>query len=153
MRHRKIASPGSISELGIRLVNLRALIRDGQPNMAAVAIAQDIDSDLRTIQVAVTRDWQYTTTSAPPSSSPGSPLFEGKRHNYNVLWLAEIWNHWRMLRIAVNQILAQPRPWCEEGKEERDSALSSIRAMSEELCISVSSFDHNPRKKPASLSA
>jgi hypothetical protein len=147
MRDRKTASPGSISEIGIRLVNLRALYKTGPRSASVLAVARDIDSDLILIRDAVHQEWKYITISVQGKehhpSHAGTKFFLGKRHDYAELWIAEIWNHWRMLRIAVNQILNQP-----DSPDTNFEALAArvIRDMSEEVCISVSSFESSPRR-------
>jgi hypothetical protein len=147
MRDHKTASPGSISEIGIRLVNLRALCKTEARSSNVLAAARDIDSDLVLIRDAVPQEWKYTTVTAREEdrqSNHADPLFlRGKQHKYAELWVAEIWNHWRMLRITVNQILHQPDSM---HTDHEALAAAIIKDMSEELCISVPSFENSPRR-------
>lgn len=136
LREHHVASPGSMSEISLRLVNLRAVAkRTAGPTQEVRDAARSIDNDLMMWYDVVPTEWQYTTVEGS-----GDRTFNGKRHVYNMWWAAEVWNNWRLIRIAAHQIMLQG----DEG-ESADAAVQLIRHMSEEICISVSAFLDYPR--------
>jgi hypothetical protein len=150
-RRRDVASPGSMSEISFRLVNLCARWETGEiPDPAVVRdVAREIDDDLEAWRQGVAPGWRYsvnaddgTTAVAATAdgSSGGTTGFDGKRHVYPNLWVAEAWNSWRTLRIRVNQIIHQT------DHRHRDRARADIRRLSTDLCISTSNFTGTPRK-------
>ena len=144
-KRRNIASPASICALSFRIVNLRAAFKTGEMTDQQLIreTALDIDSDLETWKAGVPISWRHATID-DPNTDPAT-CFEGKRHVYPNLWIAEAWNNWRSLRILVNQIILQNELRTDmSGIAER--AVEMIRHFSAELCISISSFTNSPRK-------
>jgi hypothetical protein len=150
-QHRNIASPGSICEISFRMVNLRAAFQNGEvtdPQVIREA-ALDIDSDLETWRAGVPLNWRYATIDA--TEAPVGTCFDGKRHVYPSLWIAEVWNSWRTLRILVNQIIVQNELRSSvPGNAQKSIALSIIHQFSTELCISTTSFMDTPRRSLSS---
>ena len=150
-RHRNLASPGSISEISFRLVNLWAAFNN-EKNAAPHTIretALEIDGDLETWRSGVHLNWRYATTDA---SEAAADICEGRTHVYPNLWIAETWNNWRVQRILVNQIIMQNEIRSSvPDAEQKAIALSVIYQMSIELCTSVSSFKDTPRKSSTLL--
>jgi hypothetical protein len=145
----KVASPGSISEISFRIVNLRAAIQNGHVTDSDTILQQanQIDDELMAWKTTASHSWMYGT--AESARIPGVPYFDGKCHVYPNLWVAEIWNNWRTLRILVNQILLYQSPSMHSLDQlNRSNAQSTIRILSTEICISTSSFARTPRNSP-----
>jgi hypothetical protein len=146
-QRRKVASPGSISEISFRTINLRAALTSGEISDPTIirATALDMDQDLESWRAGLPRVWLYTPVKHYESDSPD--FFDGQEHIYVNSWITTAWNTWRTLRILVNQIILEN----EENSAMPDlsqisSAVSTIRELSRDICISVPSFGDNPRK-------
>lgn len=143
-KHRNIASPASICELSYRLVNLRAAFKTGQIADPRIILetALDIDDDLETFQAGVHGIWRYSTMNVV--DAPTGTYFEGKRHVYPNLWIAEVYNNWRVLRILINQIILQSE--LRVGMSDlAQRSLELVQRFCAELCISVPTFVDSPR--------
>jgi hypothetical protein len=138
MQKRNTASLASISELSYRLVNLRAAFKTGM-----ITDPRIIDDDLDAFRAGVPWYWECATLDA--TDAPTGTFFDGKRHAYPNLWVAEVWNNWRTLRILINQIILQSE--LRTGmSDQAQRSLELIHRFCAELCISVASFAHSPRK-------
>src|SRR5215469_5390983 len=140
-QHRKIASRGSICEISFRLVNLRAAFENGEITDPHVIreTALEIDADLETWRAGAPPNWRYSTNNVTEASV--GTCFDGKRHVYPNLWVADGWNNWRSVRIVVNQIIMQNELRSSAPDNEQKSiAVPIIRQFSTDLCISASSF-------------
>ncbi|KAH8698527.1 hypothetical protein BGW36DRAFT_460428 [Talaromyces proteolyticus] len=145
-RDRKYASPASISEISFRTANLRAALRTGEITNPEVIrkLALEIDSDLESWGAVVPPSWHYKIID-DPNAAVGT-CFVGTRHMYPEHWIIEIWNNWRVLRILVNHIVVQNEARLMQGSESKKlAALSVIRQLSTDICISVYSFTGSPR--------
>ena len=146
-QRRNVSSPGSICEISFRVVNLHAAVSSGEitdPQLICQK-AFDIDSDLESWKVGLPPQWRYATAAAS-DETPGT-YFDGQRHKYPSLWIADAWNNWRVLRIIVNQIIMQNGgPSSLLNDIQRASVVSNIRHMSGELCTSAASFNGTPRR-------
>ncbi|KPM38717.1 hypothetical protein AK830_g7849 [Neonectria ditissima] len=140
-----LASDGSICEISFRLVNLRAVCKACVTDPEAIRkVALDIDAELESWQAGMSQKWRYTTVDV---SKPSGNLFEGKRHVYPNLWIAEIWNNWRIMRVLANQIIRQMECYSGVSSYEPESnALAAIQRLSADVCISISSFRDTPRQ-------
>lgn len=141
-----IASPESISEIGFRIVNLRAAVTNG--TMAATTIcetAMAIDRDLEVWRTCVSRNWHYTTANT--SQDEPDTGFMGKVHSYPSMWIAEVWTNWRILRIMANQFFVKGYRLLStvNGAAQMSVSIEIIRQLSIGICISVSWFDGTPR--------
>jgi hypothetical protein len=139
----------SMTDMCFRLLNLRAAIKNSE-NTDAQAIreaALELDSDLDTFSTNVPSTWKHTAIDI--SDDPvGDIYFNGVRHLYSDLWTAKVWNHWRTLRILVNQIIVQTEGHSVSVLSSAQSinAHSIIHQLSIDICISTSSFIGSPRK-------
>lgn len=143
----KVASSGSISEISFRIVNFKAAIQNGHVTDPDTILQQanQIDEKLVAWKATASHSWMYGTVDS--ARTPGVPYFEGKCHVYPNLWVAEIWNNWRALRILVNQIILYHIPLTHSIYSlKRANAQSTILTLSTEICISTSSFARTPRK-------
>jgi hypothetical protein len=144
-RHRNFASPASICEISFRIVNLHAALKTGRitdPQVIRHAAVM-IDEDLETWKAGVPRNWIPVTIDA--AEGPVSACFDGKRHIYPNLWVAEIWSNWRTLRILVHQLMLQnERRFNVPGDVQ--ISISTIQQLSTELCIAFASFTGTPRR-------
>ncbi|KAJ9608738.1 hypothetical protein H2200_006509 [Cladophialophora chaetospira] len=143
---RKIASPGSISEISFRTINLRAALKNRELTDPAIirATALAIDADIASWRAALPPSWGYITTDklkdAPGSFNPESS------HIYTNNWIADAWNNWRTLRIIVKQIILE-NEICSMTPDpaQISTAEAVIRQMSIDICVSIHSFRDNPR--------
>lgn len=154
-RDRDLASRGSLSVISLRIVNLRAAFKNGEIKDPEIVreMALAIDSDLEDWRGGVSSNWTYSTTAEVNASD----CFNGERHVYPSIWIAEIWNNWRTLRALVNQIIAQNESrqrymLDDTGQSQLEyHALSKIRSLSTDMCISAHCFEGNPRTYYSSL--
>jgi hypothetical protein len=143
----KRASPGSMFEISVRMVNLRAIFKRSE----AIDIhyfrekALELERDLQSWKAGVPLSWTYTTQNDTQAST--DTPFGGKSHFYPTLGLTDAWNHWRTLRIFVNKIIVQNEDRSiAPDNAQRSLAISIIREMSSDLCISTSSYIDTPCK-------
>ncbi|KAL3448119.1 hypothetical protein BJX65DRAFT_73372 [Aspergillus insuetus] len=139
-----LATPGSISEICFRLVNLRAVIADNSFDSPAAIRerAFSIEADLEDWKASAGTSWKYDELYAPDSTN--STMFMGKHHRYANPWIARAWLNFRVLRIAVNQVIIDNAVKLEFANEIVSRARHLVRELSTEICISVSSFDETP---------
>ncbi|KAL2816473.1 hypothetical protein BJX63DRAFT_441558 [Aspergillus granulosus] len=137
------ATPGSISEICFRLVNLRALIaHDGLVDPIFIREhAFAIDADLEEWKASAQIRWAYETISAPNTSRSA---FMEKHHHYANLWVATAWLNYRLLRILVNKLIIENELKLEYADEILSRAREIVKHLSTEICISVGSFDGTP---------
>ncbi|KAH8658131.1 hypothetical protein BX600DRAFT_63442 [Xylariales sp. PMI_506] len=171
-RTNQVSSPASICEISFRAINLRAtslrylkdnndrnnFVEDSDVLKRIRDTALAIDADLQAWKKITVPKWWYTSWDVPlqdPSSPSGGKAgagekasgFNGKIHHYHSLWVAEVWNNWRTVRIMVNQIIVNT----EEAAglsgiaQIKSAALTVVREMSKDICISADSFMDNPR--------
>jgi hypothetical protein len=132
----KYSSPGSIAEISFRTANLRAALRNGEITDPEVIceVAREIDSDLEDWRAVVPASWHYKTVHDPSSS-------DGESHVYTSLWIVDILNNWRILRILVNHIIVQNDDLSSRSDHPRTrDALSVIRQLSSDINLSVICF-------------
>jgi hypothetical protein len=144
-RTRDLASPGSICEISFRIINLRAAFKNGEIKDSDMVreIALDIDSDLEKWRKSAPLKWNYATIDAPQATD--GIYFDGKRHVYPNLLVPDGWNSWRILRILINKIIVQNESRSNAPNiSQKSKAMSVIREMSCDLCISVSSIVDTP---------
>lgn len=143
LKSKYVASPGSISEISLRVVNLRAAAKNKSKSREEYReAAYAIEADLIMWADVAPKQWNYTEVEGPE----GEGHYRGKRHVYQLPWSVEMWNNWRVLRIAVSQIMVQDVTASSLEVQADKEALKLIREMSEDICISVSAFSHYPRK-------
>jgi hypothetical protein len=147
-QQRKVASPGSISEISFRTINLRAALNGGEITDPATirATLLELDHDLEAWRAGLDPGWKYSSVSDPEETSSGSCL-KGHRHFYPNNWIADAWNNWRGLRIIVKQMILENEARSATPDVVQNShATSVIRELSADICISIQSFRDNPRK-------
>ncbi len=142
-RQINVASPASITEICFRVVNLRAALRTGAITDPGVirTVAMDIDDDLETWRTGLTPSWRYASVVSPPGTHCDD-CFNGLRHVYPSLWIAEAWNNWRILRLLVNQMLMQTGVDLSETTKKQ----KAIRQLSSEVCLTVYNFTESSRE-------
>ncbi|KAK3937231.1 hypothetical protein QBC46DRAFT_461014 [Diplogelasinospora grovesii] len=136
-QQRRVASPGSTCEISFRIVNLQAALNSTHSDFICTK-AVEIDGDLEAWRDGVLRlpSWQYCATITSVDDGAG---FDGKRHIYPNLWVAEAWNSWRTLRILVNQIIVRSTSSEDSGYSPviLSRVIEVIRQLSTDLCISA----------------
>ncbi|KAF2095066.1 hypothetical protein NA57DRAFT_44915 [Rhizodiscina lignyota] len=141
---RKTIAPVPLGDTCFRLLELRGAIKRGDitdpETIRDAAIA--INRDLETWRATVPSSWRYTVIDV--GDAPTCTYFEGKSHVYSNPWTAQVWNNWRTLRILVNQIILENCNVLDSA--DGSSALSLIRRLSTEICISAPNFMEAPRK-------
>ena len=129
------------------MVNLRASFKDGSvidPRVLRKK-ALDIEQDLKDWKATVPQAWHYDVVDAGEAAS--DTCFEGKRHIYGNIWVGEIWNNWRVLRILVNQILYQNEDEFDTPDEHlKATTLSIIHEHSTQICESSPHFANSSRE-------
>ncbi|KAK1636083.1 hypothetical protein BDP81DRAFT_429010 [Colletotrichum phormii] len=143
--------PGSLAVLGFRLVNLSAAMNAQQITDADAIcrIAVDIDSDLNAWASRSSQsDRKFHEAEADAPERENS--FNGRRHVYNSVWGAQVWNNWRSLSIVTNRIVLDhvDKQNFDDGalKERmRFESISIIQRLSMDICISTSSLSGTPR--------
>ena len=146
LRHRAV-SPASISEISFRMVNLRAAHKGGHITdpQAIREKLLEMQSDLAAWKDSVPQSLGFFVVDAV--NTVPYTCYEGKRHLYPNIWVAEIWNNWRVLRILVNQFIYLNE--CEFGEPDeglKATALSIIHEHSVEICESLFTFLDSTRK-------
>ena len=100
-------TPGKLfSDIMIRFIDLNVAVKNGSlfnPD-AIIASAMQIDSELLNLQANMLPMWQYQTifTDADPDL-----VSEGFYHVYSDLWVAQMWNNFRIIRMVLNEIIRE----------------------------------------------
>lgn len=136
-----LSSPASIFETSIRVVSLYNDLHCSRADSQLILQrARRIDEDLRQWKHLLPKHWLYEVDTTSSS------------HTYPSIWIAEIWNCWRVIRIMVQQIIV------EIGLKDKTAtnidianAVSIIRQLSTDICDSVSVFSQTPSKSFANL--
>lgn len=145
-RRRKERRPGPMGTWCFRLLQLRDAIRsnDVKDGQTICETAAEIDRELTAWSASLPT---YATIDVPVGVSDDE-FFQGKRHVYNNLVIAQAWNNWRTMRIVANQMIVQSEA-CSGASgvsHASPSPLAIIREMSDEICTSAPSFAGVPRK-------
>lgn len=144
-RRRKKSRPGPLGSLCFRLLHLRDAIRHDELKDRATIYetAVEIDRDL----MAWAEHLPAHTTVDASADSLHEAFFQGKRHIYSNLLVAQAWNNWRTLRIVVNRIVLENEVQSEAaGTTHKSPVISVIRQLSTDICTSAASFAGSPRK-------
>ncbi|KAB5522151.1 hypothetical protein GE09DRAFT_1155251 [Coniochaeta sp. 2T2.1] len=135
--------PAPLWSIVCRLLHLRDIIRSGEveDRRAVCETARGIDRDL--VEWSATLPG-YTTVEAPADGGDGI-CFQGKRHVYSGLSIAQAWNNWRTLRIVVNQLMMRHGEAGNiSGALERSAAEEVARSLAADICASAGSFEGSP---------
>lgn len=146
-QQRKAASPASICEISFRVVNLWAAFKSETATdpQAIRARALEIDGDLKAWGQSLPSYWKYATVDDGERAAEAS--FGRIRHEYPGLWVANVWNNWRTLRIVIGHILIHNETRSVRPDSALEAfALSIIHQMSVDICVSTSSFNGDSRK-------
>lgn len=94
------------SDIMIRFIDLNVAVQNRSLSNtdAIIASAAQIDSELLNLQTNIPPMWQYQTifTDADPDL-----VFEGFYHVYSDLWVAQMWNNFRILRMVLNEVIRE----------------------------------------------
>jgi hypothetical protein len=133
----------TMGDLCFRFFDLRSGIKTGKfPKQKDICeAAYQMDKDLATWSLTLAPKSGYTTESV--EDAPAGLYFKGKRHVYGNAWAAQVWNNWRTLRILLNRIILcndmpDGVPWA--------TALSVVKDLSNEICISTPMLIGSPRE-------
>ncbi|OCL01595.1 hypothetical protein AOQ84DRAFT_273148, partial [Glonium stellatum] len=100
-------APGRIfSDIMIRFINLNVAIKNGNlfNSDAIIASAMQIDSELVKLQSNMPPMWQYQTVFTDADSEL---VAEGFYHVYSDLWVAQMRNNFRILRMVLNEVIRE----------------------------------------------
>ncbi|ORY13038.1 hypothetical protein BCR34DRAFT_562645 [Clohesyomyces aquaticus] len=137
--------PRPIGDLYFQLIELRAAMKKGSLTDRIVIreTAISLDEELVVWKGTIPEMWKYTTIDAV--GFPPGACFRGKRHLYNRLWTARVWNNWRTVRILLNRIIIDTTPFDTPIGMEEGSPMALIRENSTEICISSPDLIGSPR--------
>jgi hypothetical protein len=144
--HRAKTRPGPVRGMCFRILNLRSAIKGGDitDSETIFRAATDMNREFNAWETNLKSLWSYDSIN-DGNTTTGS--YEGKRHIYRDLQLAQIWNNWRTLRILVHQfILHDMDQTCALYTAHAPAALSLVHQMATEICVSVASFAGSSRK-------
>lgn len=141
-----------------------------QWNIYAVSMllheVRSIDIILSTWPASIPDSWQYTAIShaswGPTSSLPTDyqcEIYPGSLDSYYDIWIASVWNSYRVSRLFLNAIIVRCVTWlanvphnpADEDAECFD-AVTTIQSMANDICASVPFFlGYEPRSLPPDL--
>ncbi|KAJ5570578.1 uncharacterized protein N7459_010008 [Penicillium hispanicum] len=108
-----------------------------------------LDANLRSWAMSLSPAWRYTVIDDPCShlgDNTGFPVYGGRRHLYQRVTFVSMWNHYRQLRIIVNEMIrsmslrlwkAQRPPECQQTVSQ---SIAIINQMADDLCTSISYY-------------
>lgn len=143
---RRQRQPRPMGDMCFRLLDLRRDMKNGElsDSQAILAAASILEDDLLSWADSLPPDCAYDTLNA---NNTDTAHFHAKRHVYSNVWMAQLWNHWRSLRILVSRIILHAE---DIGGDQNETAISSrtslIRQLSTDICISTSDLMDKPRK-------
>lgn len=136
----------AVVEIVIRFIDLHASIRtkaftDPVKIVSAVAF---LDGELERWEANLPLDWKFTVRS---KDLPDGSSFDGKCHEYCDVWISRMFNHYRWMRILLNELflehLNRITYLTSEHLVQKMKALETINRMATDICTSISSyFDH-----------
>jgi hypothetical protein len=97
----------NLSEIVINFTNLRASMagfRDFSNSAAIVSAALQIDSDLAAWATECPLHYVYNTITMKERSES---VFADYYHVYPNIWIATTWNHYRSIRMLVNELILE----------------------------------------------
>lgn len=152
--------PESIADVSFRLANLRAEIKSGKitdPKAIREAAIQ-VDKDLKARRTKLHPISRFYSVKA--AGVPSEISYNGNCHVYSSDASANVWNNWRALRILANQIIyhydEDTRDTFENPQDDVDGtipnpalhpAVSIIRELSTDICISATTMTNSPRSR------
>lgn len=135
-----------MGDICFRLLDLRRDVQNGRllDSSAIRAAALVLEDDLLSWADSLPTSCGYDTIDA---NDTDTNYFRGKRHIYSNVWMTQLWNHWRSLRILVSRIILQAES---NSKISKRTAISTrkdlIRQLSTDVCVSTTELMHKPRK-------
>ncbi|KAB5522947.1 hypothetical protein GE09DRAFT_1154699 [Coniochaeta sp. 2T2.1] len=142
-RQRKEYRPAPLWSIVCQVLRIRVIIRSGElaDRRKVWETAGAIDHDLVDWSAALPG---YTTVDAP-ADGRGGICFQGKRHVYSDLSIAQAWNNWRTLRIIVSQmVMRHGDAETISGALEGSAAEEVVRSLSTDICASSPCFEGSP---------
>ncbi|MCJ1389447.1 hypothetical protein MMC18_002304 [Xylographa bjoerkii] len=87
-----------------RFVTLRASIRKKKftDSTAIISVMSALDAEMARWATELPPEWTFTTVI---STEDSENIFESRCHVYHSVWVAILWNHYRAIRILVNNVL------------------------------------------------
>jgi len=81
---------------------------------------RSLDTALAAWPSTLSSDWKYTTSSfsvpsPPPSPSSSFPSYPGATHTYYDIWVANVWNSYRIYRLMINACIIRCCAWLVAG--------------------------------------
>ncbi|KAK6615407.1 White-opaque regulator 1-like protein 2 [Botrytis cinerea] len=137
------ATASAVVEIIIRFINLHASIRakaftDPVKIVSAVAL---LDGELERWEANLPIHWNFTVQSR--DFSDGSS-FDGKCHEYCDVWISRMFNHYRWMRILLNELflehLNRITHLTSEHLVQKMKARKIINRMATDICTSISSY-------------
>ncbi|KAF7923504.1 hypothetical protein EAE99_006763 [Botrytis elliptica] len=136
----------AVVEIAIRFINLHASIRaKAFTNLVEIVSAlASLDGELEQWEANLPLDWNFTVRSR---DLPDGSSFNGKCHEYCDVWISRMFNHYRWMRILLNELLLKHLNrmtyLTSEHLVQKMKALKIINRMATDICTSISSyFDH-----------
>ena len=106
-----------------------------------------MDEDLEAWSRSLSPVWYYTDVAVEDTVQTQPLALKYQRHEYPNLWIADIWNNWRALRILVcRYALREDGFGTARCHADKVKAHSQIQQYSRDICKSVPSFIGSSRK-------
>lgn len=144
---RRTGRPPTMSDICYRLLDTRRALREGEilnPS-EVLAVAEEMELALEHWKSQLQSGWSFAVADA--AEDPTGVFYEGKRHVYQNLWMAQVWNNWRTLRLSVSQLVLESERQLRAADSDRSlAALAVIHELSAEICTSAAGFAGSPRQ-------
>jgi hypothetical protein len=114
---------------------------------------RSVDRLLSTWPETLPDSWQYTAVSracwvASPTNTQipeeySHALYPGTQDEYQDIWLAAVWNSYRVARLFLNALVVRCAGWLRaggDGNDENKEAECTIQELVDDVCSSVSFF-------------
>jgi hypothetical protein len=129
-------------EIMIRFIDLHASVRGGEltdPNQIILQVLL-LETEYEEWERELPAEWSFTTEQA---EEPDNAHFDGKYHMYSDIWYARMLNHYRWVRILLNELLLLHMarlPHLTTGHlAQKRKSLAIINAMATDICRSIPS--------------
>ncbi|PQE08180.1 Chondroitin AC alginate lyase protein [Rutstroemia sp. NJR-2017a BVV2] len=129
-------------EIMIRFIDLHASVRGGEltdPNQIILQVLL-LETEYEEWEQELPSEWSFTTEQA---EEPDNAHFDGIYHIYSDIWYARMLNHYRWVRILLNELLLSHMarlPQLTTGHlAQKRKSLAIINAMATHICRSIPS--------------
>lgn len=141
----------TLTRIAHKFTNLHASIKNSTllDSNTILLEVRALDVELEEWQQSLPELWRFETRPAPETMAF---TFLGMTHHYKDVWVSRVLDHYRWLRILVNELIlihmqqVELQPHVFEHEEQRKRSVDVITMLATDICTSISSSFFQPRR-------